>query len=845
MEPWQDINKLEENRRKLGIHSTYANVNDKIWTFIDEDINLGGGDFDMILSEEEKYGGRPVYLSKVEDFAHGVDTYTLYDLGFKGSLYTWWNGRSDIDCIFKRLDSKLKKVKTALAAWSKETLGDSFKRIAALEDVIKDQNAKLWDEPTMEEVKATVFGLNGDSASGLDGFTGQFYQASWEVVYDDVLNMVRAFFCAAELPKFITHTNLVLLLEKKNVGFIKGRSIVENILLTQEIIKDIRLRGKPSNLVIKLDIAKAYDKVSWLFLTKVLRQMGFVEVLGRALDELFDNPDFIGFGMPKWSQNINYLSYADDTIIFCSYHYGVVHLIMNVLEEYEVASSEKINKEKSSFYINAGAQVDEVNTVHLIIEFRRHSFPFTYLSYPIFYSRRRKDFYKNIIFKVHDMLSSWKGKLLSNGGRAFVISHMLNSMPIHLLSVVNLPAYVINQLQKMFARFYWSNSGNGRARHWASWDNLCLPKSEGGMGFRSLHDVSKVLFAKIWWNYRTKDSLWSTFMRNKYCKKINEVLVPWIQGYHIWRKMLQMRDDVEYQVWWQLKNVVKNGARNEVLLRELLPNELADHILETITPPSDLSMKDKSARYVWNYYGAPAGIRTDGKQLVQVINEWWSKPINTSLKTVYQVMPSLIVWHPWKKRNSGKHGKIMSINRLIFQITTSIQMLLKVRSFKGVTSNWLDLHEKLSQHIPKLRYTKVLWELHLVGWIKYITDGASYGFCIRDGIGDIIYAQADAVEDATNNVAEAVAILEALRYITQMQFPPCIIETNYLLMKRVLDEVWEPPWSIANQMDEIKTLMSKGAFQIFHVLREGNKLADHLAYLTLDQQHIVLVHSFW
>lgn len=88
-----------------------------------------------------------------------------------------------------------------------------------------------------------------------------------------MLNMVRAFFYGAELPKYITHTNLVLLSKKKNVatfsdmrpitlsnfsnkiiyrviherlmfllptlispiqaGFFKRRSIVENILLTQ------------------------------------------------------------------------------------------------------------------------------------------------------------------------------------------------------------------------------------------------------------------------------------------------------------------------------------------------------------------------------------------------------------------------------------------------------------------------------------------------------------------------------------------------------------------------------------------------------------------------------------
>nr|XP_016477417.1 PREDICTED: uncharacterized mitochondrial protein AtMg00310-like [Nicotiana tabacum] len=187
-------------------------------------------------------------------------------------------------------------------------------------------------------------------------------------------------------------------------------------------------------------------------------------------------------------------------------------------------------------------------------------------------------------------------------------------MPIHLLSSVNPPIYVINKLHKIFSMFYWSNSGNGRVRHWALWNNLCLPKSEGAIGFRSLHDVSKALFSKLWWNYRTKDSLWSTFMRNKYCKKINEVLVPWRQVSHVWRKMLKMRDEVEHQVWWKLKNgnsyfwcdnwtglgalyhtsgpdhwcddsmkyvdeVVENRAWNEMLLRELLPDELADHIL--------------------------------------------------------------------------------------------------------------------------------------------------------------------------------------------------------------------------------------------------------------------------
>ncbi|XP_070053923.1 uncharacterized protein LOC142173525 [Nicotiana tabacum] len=68
---------------------------------------LLGGAFNVILSEEEKYGGLRVYRSEVEDFAHFVGTCALYDLGFKGSLYTWWNGRSYDACIFKSLDRYL------------------------------------------------------------------------------------------------------------------------------------------------------------------------------------------------------------------------------------------------------------------------------------------------------------------------------------------------------------------------------------------------------------------------------------------------------------------------------------------------------------------------------------------------------------------------------------------------------------------------------------------------------------------------------------------------------------------------------------------------------------------
>lgn len=66
-----------------------------------------GGDFNVIISEEEKLGGLPVTVSKIKDFKRYINMCNLKDPSFKCSKFTWWNGRTDEDCIIKRLDKIL------------------------------------------------------------------------------------------------------------------------------------------------------------------------------------------------------------------------------------------------------------------------------------------------------------------------------------------------------------------------------------------------------------------------------------------------------------------------------------------------------------------------------------------------------------------------------------------------------------------------------------------------------------------------------------------------------------------------------------------------------------------
>ncbi|XP_009758676.1 uncharacterized protein LOC107822524 [Nicotiana tabacum] len=158
-----------------------------IWPEICHFLGLWG-DFNVIWDEEERFGGLHVSLNEVNDLRHCVNTCNLTDLGFKGSIYTWWNGQAGDDCIFKRLDrclantefqqifpaleithlskigsdhnpmllkcredaAPLKKLKKALSTWSRATYGDIFQKIASLEEVVMVHEAEFERHPTTQ-----------------------------------------------------------------------------------------------------------------------------------------------------------------------------------------------------------------------------------------------------------------------------------------------------------------------------------------------------------------------------------------------------------------------------------------------------------------------------------------------------------------------------------------------------------------------------------------------------------------------------------------------------------------------------------------------------------------------
>lgn len=91
-----------------------------------------------------------------------------------------------------------------------DNMNQDFSMLACIPKLITgEDNTMFMGLPTQEEVRRVVLALNGDSAAGSDGFSGLFFQKCWEIVGDDLTMVVKSFFCYHDLPRFVTHINLI------------------------------------------------------------------------------------------------------------------------------------------------------------------------------------------------------------------------------------------------------------------------------------------------------------------------------------------------------------------------------------------------------------------------------------------------------------------------------------------------------------------------------------------------------------------------------------------------------------------------------------------------------------
>lgn len=207
---------------------------------------------------------------------------------------------------------------------------EKFSTFAILSLIISDvDNNALIFSLSKEEILDVLNILNADGVAGLDEFTNLFFQKAWCIIQDDVISAVWDFFKGSQMTRFFSCTCIALIPKCENpqswtnfrpismctffnklvsklmarrlrallpkvilpnqIGFVKGRSIFDNVLLAKEIIHDIDAKVKEGNILLKLDISKAYDSISWKFLYKMLAGFGFSDFFIKLVSQILEH----------------------------------------------------------------------------------------------------------------------------------------------------------------------------------------------------------------------------------------------------------------------------------------------------------------------------------------------------------------------------------------------------------------------------------------------------------------------------------------------------------------------------------------------------------------------------
>ncbi|XP_070056298.1 uncharacterized protein [Nicotiana tomentosiformis] len=216
---------------------------------------------------------------------------------------------------------------------------------------------------------------------------------------------------------------------------------------------------------------------------------GINELLSKMLNNLNQDQVFKDFYMEMRGPQMNHLSFADDIIISTSGCKAFLQKIMYILRNYEDTFGQRINSNKSHFMTPFCVFQYNVNIIQHITGFTRKGSPITYLGCPMYIGRKRIMYFNDLISKVISRIRRWQGTLLSYGGRRTLIKHVLQSMPIHLISVVSPAKTTLKQIERMSPNFFWGMEKDKKKYHWASWAKMSYPLHEGVIGIKSIQDV--------------------------------------------------------------------------------------------------------------------------------------------------------------------------------------------------------------------------------------------------------------------------------------------------------------------------------------------------------------------
>jgi len=442
-----------------------------------------------------------------------------------------------------------------------------------------------------EEVWKTIKELPSDKAPGPDGFTGRFYKSCWPIIKVDVMAAISAVWSrkfdnfgalnsafitllpkkeGADQPKDFRPISLVhsfaklitKLLANRLAGhlqqmvspnqnaFIKGRFIQDNFMLVQQTARFLHQQKQP-RILLKLDISKAFDSVSWPFLIEILQHLGLGQIWRDILCGLLSSSstqvllngipgkhiyhqrglrqgdplspmlfilvmDVLGYMISQAETDslLQPLStralqhqvslYADDVFLFLRPEAADISVTLDILNLFGEASGLRTNLQKCSV-LPIRCEESELEVISSMLPCNLSDFPCRYLGLPLSLKKLTKAQVQPIIDRIADQLPGWKADLMTRAGRRVQVQVVLTGMLIYLVMASDLPAWAIKEIDKIRRGFLWRGRKDVKGGHClVAWVKVTRPFELGGLGISDLKTLGWDLRMRWLWLQKTE-----------------------------------------------------------------------------------------------------------------------------------------------------------------------------------------------------------------------------------------------------------------------------------------------------------------------------------------------------
>ncbi|XP_048624014.1 uncharacterized protein LOC106417447 [Brassica napus] len=413
-----------------------------------------------------------------------------------------------------------------------EDIEEAISEVPAM--ITGSMNDSLTAPVSEWEVKLALFAMHPDKAPGPDGMTAIFYQQFWDIVKEDLTLMVNKFLLDGHIANGLNDTNICLipkttkpnniaqfrpislcnvsykivskvlyqrlkkvlpgLISETQSAFVAGRQISDNIMIAQEMFHALRTKpsGRNKRMAIKTDMSKAYDRMEWLFIEAVMRKMRFSET---------------------W---ITWIMRCITSVKYKVLMNG--HPRGNIVPGRGLRQGDPLSPFifilcTQALRINAATRQEIKDTLGI----HNDGGMGKYLGIPEDISGSKCKLFAFLKDNLMHRVNGWTGRWLSKGGKEVMIKSILLALPTYVMSTFLLPLEICENLASAIAQFWWSSNPPKRGIHWAKWEKVCLPKEEGGIGFRLIHEFNLAQLAKqLWRLVQYPNSLVARVLRGRY-----------------------------------------------------------------------------------------------------------------------------------------------------------------------------------------------------------------------------------------------------------------------------------------------------------------------------------------